>query len=84
MIPDYTGLSNNHSRPVVDKKMASDPGPGIDINPGYAMGVFGHHPGEQRDLLDDQLMGQPIDGNGREAWIAEDDLDLKLLAAGSP
>ena len=52
--------------------------PGMDVDAGLPLGVFGHHPGDQRDAQAVQLVGHAIDGDRRHAGVAEDDLDQAL------
>jgi len=50
----------------------------MNIDPGEAVGVFTHDSRDQRDLLVEELVSDPVDGDGKETRIAEDDFVVAL------
>ena len=77
-VPDPRRLADDDARPMVDEEPAADRCPGVDIDPGLPLGVFRHHPRDQRHAQAVQLVGHPIDGDRGHAGVAEDDLDQAL------
>ena len=71
---DHAGLADDDAGAVVDEEMVADGGAGVDIDARFAVGMLAHDPGEHGHLQQIQLMGQPVDGHGEEARVAEYDL----------
>ncbi len=46
----------------------------MDVNSRLLMGILIHHPGDERDIHDKELMSYPVDGQGLDAGVGEDDL----------
>ena len=78
VLADAGGLADDHARPVVDRKALVDLGPGVDVDPGEAVGMFGHDPRQERHPQFEKPVGNPVDGDGIDARVAEDDF---LVAA---
>ena len=70
---DAGGLADDHSRPVVDGKALVDLGPGVDVDPGEAVGMLGHDPRQERHPQFEEAVGNPVDRDGIDARVAEDD-----------
>ena len=79
MAADHRGLADDHAGAVVDEEIIADGGAGMDVDARELMGVFRHHPGQQRHLQFKQPVGQPEDGDGLEGRIGQKDL---LVGAG--
>ena len=73
MIADHGGLADDHTGAVVDEEVFTDLCTGIDVDAGAAVGVFGHDAGDVGHVLQIQLVGHPVDVDGVEARVAEDD-----------
>ena len=50
---------------MVDEKVFADGRPGMNVNAGNIMGIFAHDPGNQRHRQLVQLMGQPVNADGK-------------------
>ena len=71
---NHGGFADDNSGAVVDKKTFVDVSPGVDVDTGQVVGVFGHHPGQQRNFEMVEMMGHAVDRDGKEAGIAENNL----------
>ena len=71
---DLSRLADHHPGPVVDEEPLPDRRPRVDVDPRLRMGELGHHPRDVRHSKQQQLVGQPVDGDRLQARIAEDDL----------
>ena len=74
MVADDGGFAHHDAGAVVNEEVFSNGGAGVDVNAGDAVGVLGHDPGQQRHPQGVEHMGQPVDGDGKQAGIAENDL----------
>jgi hypothetical protein len=83
MIPDDASLPYHHAGAMINKEMTADMGPGMDIDSGDIMGIFGHHPGNQGHSLVKKFMGGPISQNSQDARIAKDNF-IKALGRWIP
>ena len=79
MVADDGGLTHHDAGAVVDEEVAADGGAGVDVDAGDAVGVLRHDSRNQRHPQRIQNMGQPVDGDGKQPGVAEDD----LIHAGS-
>ena len=71
---DSCCLADDDAGAMIDEKPPADRGAGMDIDAGLAVGVLGHHAGDQRDVETIKLVGHAINGHGRKARVAKDDL----------
>ena len=78
IITDLRGLSDHHAGSMVNKEILSYGRPRIDVNPGLIVGVFRHNARDIGHIFQIQLMGNPIDIDGKQPRIAEDNLLLAL------
>ena len=79
VVADNAGLPDHDARTVVDVEPFADRGPRVDVDSRLAVGPFGHHARQDRDVQFVHHVGQPVDGHGVESRVAEDHL---LLAVG--
>ena len=70
---DRRRLPDHHSGAVIDEKMAPDLRPGMNIDPGAAMGPFRHHAGDEGEMGEIENVGHALDCNRLERRIGEDD-----------
>ena len=82
-IPDAGGLAYHYAGAVVDKEVLSDGSSRMDVDARQAVGVFCHHPGDQRHLKQVQLMGHPVCENRVEPRIGENHL-VRVKGRGIP
>jgi hypothetical protein len=73
-IADVRGLADDDAGAVVDEERRSDGGAGVDIDPGAAMRVLGHHARQKLAALAQQAIGGAEDGNRIQPRVAGDDL----------
>ena len=73
-VADLGRLADDDAGAVIDEESPADRGAGVDVDAGLAVRVFGHHPGDQRHAQAIELVGQAIDGDGRQPGVAKDDL----------
>ena len=59
---------------MVDEEIVADLRSGMDVYARVAVGILGHHPGQDGDLQMIQLMGHPVHQNGKQAGVGEQDL----------
>ena len=59
---------------MVDAARAADPGRGVDVGAGPAVGDLRDHPRHQRDPVVVQRVRDPVEGHGEEPGVGEDDL----------
>ena len=83
MVADLASLADHHARAVIDKKMISDRGTGMNVDAGSLMCPFGHHPRNKGDSKSVQFVGQAIDRDRLESRITENDL-VQVLAGWIP
>ena len=74
MVADDGGLAHHDAGAVVNEEVAADGGAGVDVDAGDAVGVLRHNPGQQGNPKGVEHMGQPVDGDGEQPRIAEDNL----------
>lgn len=72
-VADAAGLADDDAGAVIDEKVRADPGPGVDVDPGAAVGPFGHHAGDEGDALAEEDMGGALDGDGLDGRVGNDD-----------
>ncbi len=65
------GLTDDHPGAMINKECLADLRPGMNINPGYAVGVLGHDPGQNGHLKPVERVSYPINGNRPQAGVAE-------------
>ena len=73
MVADDGGLTHDNTGAMVDEEVASDGCAGVDVNAGDAVGVLGHDSRNQGYTQRIEHMGQPVDGDCKQAGVAEDD-----------
>ena len=74
MIADGGGLADDDTGAMVDEEVFADGGTGVDVDAGNGVRMLGHDPGQHGNTHGVKDMGQPVNGNGKQAGIAEDDL----------
>ena len=80
-VADFGRFADHHARAVVDEEIVADRGAGVDVDAGAAVRPLAHHSRDQRNVQLVQEMGEPVDGDGLQAGIAEDHL-VQRLAGG--
>ena len=83
IVTDRCRLSNDNTGAVVDKEVLSDGCPRMNVDSGLTVRIFCHHSGENRDGPDEELMGDPVGGNGHNSRVAENDL-IQVLCSRIP
>ena len=78
IIADFRSLSDYYACSVIDKEILSDLRPGINIDPGFSMGVLRHDPGDKWYLVLVQDVCQPVYIDGKYARIGKNDLLFAL------
>ena len=73
-LADLGRLADDDAGAVIDEEPPADRGAGMDIDAGLAVCVLGHHPGDQRNVETIKLVSHAINGDGRQAGVAKDDL----------
>ena len=71
---DDGGLAHHDAGAVVDEEVGADGGPGVDVDTGAAVGIFGHDPGDHGHPLAVQQVGDAVNEDGEQPRIGEDDL----------
>ena len=71
---DDGGFAHHDAGAVVDEEVGADGGPGVDVDTGAAVGIFGHDPGDHGHPLAVQQVGDAIDKDGEQPRIGKDDL----------
>ena len=74
MVADDGGLTHNDAGAMVDEEVFADGGAGMDVDTGDGMGVLRHDPRQHRNAQIVQNVGQPVNGDGEQTRIAENDL----------
>ena len=72
-IADDRGLTHHDARAVVDEEVIANLRAGMDVDARVAVGVLGHHPGQDGDLHFVKLVGYPIYQDGKQAGIGKQD-----------
>ena len=80
VVTNDAGLTNDGARAVVEEKMTPDSGSWMDIGTGTRMSPFAHDSRQKRDAASMKLVGQPMDSDGFDKGIGDDDF---LAGAGS-
>ena len=75
-VTDNGGLADDDAGAVVNEKVLSDGGTGVDIDAGDGVGMLRHDPGDHGNAHFIQHMGQPVNRNGKKARVGENDLFL--------
>ncbi len=73
MTSDNRCLTDDDSGAVVNEEIVADGRTGVDVNAGCAVGMLCHHPGEHGYIHFIQHMCQPVNRNGEQTGVAEDD-----------
>ena len=76
MMSDHSSLADYDACTMVDEKVTADGRAGMDVDSGKPVGVFRHHPRQERDFHLVKLMGETIDADRLERRIGQDDLTL--------
>ena len=76
VVTDDACLAYHHTRAMVDGKKLPYLCPGVDVDAGGGMGLFGKDSGENRHLHDMQLVCHPVMYHGLHHGIAENDLTV--------
>src|SRR5690242_5329623 len=80
MITDDSRFPDNDPRAMINKKIFPDGSAGMNINTGMGMGVFREDAWKQGHFQLQQLMRNPVKGNGEKTRISPD--DLKFIFRG--
>ena len=75
---DVGRLADNHARAVIDEKILADIRAGMDVDARLAVRPLGHHARYERHGKLVQQMGQPVNGDGLQARIAENHFVQRL------
>ena len=73
-VSDGGSLTDDNAGTMVDEKMMADGSAGMDVNAGGAVGILRHDSGQHRHTHAAEYIGQPVDDDGIQAGITEDDL----------
>ena len=73
VLADQAGFADHDAGAVIDEEIVADRGPGVDVDAGEIVCVFGHDPRDQRHLLLVQFMGDAVDADGKQAGIGKND-----------
>src|SRR5437763_9604198 len=68
---DFAGLTDDDAGAVIDKEMRADPGAGMNIDAGAAVGPLGHDPRDERQILEVKNVGHALDGDRFERRISQ-------------
>jgi len=71
---DDRSLADDDARPVIDEEAFADLGAGMNVDPGFRMGVFGDDARNHRDTKPIEPVREPVPDDRRNARKAEDDL----------
>ena len=77
------GLTDNHTGSMIDHKALTYLGTGMNVDAGDTMGILGHNARQQWHAAFKQLMGDPVNRNGKDTWIAKNNL-IKAFGCGIP
>ena len=73
MVANHRGFAHHDAGAVVNEKVFSDGGTGVDVDAGHAVGVFRHHPGQHGNSQGVQHMSHAVNCDGKQTGVAEDD-----------
>ena len=59
---------------MIDEDSLPQRRPRVNVDPGQAVGIFGHHAGNQRRLNGIEHMSQPLNGDRLDAGVTQNDL----------
>ena len=74
VLSDNSCFTDYNACPMVDVKIGPDLSSRIDVDSCFAVGIFGHHSGYNRDMEFVGYVSDPIDHDGIKTRIAKDDL----------
>src|ERR1700676_3760011 len=74
MTAQDTRLADDGAGAMIHKKMCSNLRARMQIHPGAAMRPLGHDAWNKWNVFEIQLMGKPLDGDGLDKWIGQNDL----------
>ena len=83
LIADMRGSADNNACAMIDEEALADVGGGVDVNACFLVGEFRQHTRGQGHAVQVERVGQPIEGNGIEAGIGENDF-VQTLGCGVP
>src|SRR3990172_2891514 len=78
VITNLCGLSNDHPHPVIDKESSADLCPGMDLDACKPAGEVIDQTGSGVPFLLIEEMCHPVEPDGMEPWVAEENLQIVL------
>lgn len=73
-VADFSGFADHHAGPMVNEKALPNVGSRVDIDSCQAVSVLAHDAGQEGHFLVPELMSRPVNRDGKEPRVAEDDL----------